>query len=301
MAFNLTQFGSNSSNIKSILGGVNRYYYYNKDGNTLTTPGYFPNNLGLDVGDRIQVVPKVKTDPEEIYVVSSVVDGVVTVTQIDTDGAVDSVNGKTGHVVLDASDVHALPDSTVIPNAIQYETMPIADASNVGQIVEYVGATDSTYTNGYFYKNQSTPVYTGTVEFSPASISGVTTTCSGNAFANFIVANGSGNVTDIIKGTLTYDQSGDLLVFVGLDDTDTQVCTFQLYTQDYIDAGFTFSGTLSDGDVIAFTCTVSESAVYAWNRIDVQPTVMTATGFDATKTQTLKNVNGVLTWVDDVL
>lgn len=152
MAFDINRFGSNSSNIKSILGGVNDYRYYNKDGNTLTTPGYFPDNLGLEVGDRIRVVPQTKTNADEIYVVSSVTNGVVTVTQIDTDGAVDSVNGKTGAVVLDASDVHALPDSTVIPVAIQYETMPTADESNVGKIVEFVGATDATYTNGYFYK-----------------------------------------------------------------------------------------------------------------------------------------------------
>lgn len=176
-------------------------------------------------------------------------------------GAVDSVNGKTGVVVLDAEDVGAVP---------QYETMPTADASNVDLIVQFVGATD-TYTNGYFYKCTSTPAYSGTVEFNPASISGVTATCSGDNFAQFVVNNGSGNVTDIIKGTLTYDQSGDLLVFVGLDDTDTQVCTFQLYTQDYLDAGFTFSGTLSDGDVIAFTTTITETPVYDWSRIDVQP------------------------------
>lgn len=34
---------------------------------------------------------------------------------------------------------------------IQYSTMPTASSSNVGQIVQYTGTTDSTYTNGYFY------------------------------------------------------------------------------------------------------------------------------------------------------
>lgn len=112
MAFDINRFGSNSSNIKSILGGVNDYRYYNKDSNTLTTPGYFPDNLGLEVGDRIRVVPKTKTNADEIYVVSSVTNGVVTVTKIDTDGAVDSVNGKTGVVVLGAEDVGAFPEQT---------------------------------------------------------------------------------------------------------------------------------------------------------------------------------------------
>lgn len=47
-------------------------------------------------------------------------------------GAVDSVNGKTGVVVLSASDVNAVP---------QYETMPTASASNVGELAQYSGVT----------------------------------------------------------------------------------------------------------------------------------------------------------------
>lgn len=142
MAFDITRFGSDSSNVKSILDGVRYYRYFNKDNNTLTTPGYFPADLGLNVGDRIAVVPSTKTNADELYIVTSVANRVVTVTQVDTDGLVDSVNGKTGAVVLDATDVGAIP---------QYSTMPTASADNEGQVVQFVGATD-TYTNGYFYK-----------------------------------------------------------------------------------------------------------------------------------------------------
>lgn len=143
----------------------------------------------------------------------------------DTDqkGQVESVNGKTGAVVLTASDVGALPDSTVIPaaqvnsdwnassgvaeilnkptlgtaaaasttdfataaqgaladtaiqpsdlatvatsgsyadlsnkptipDAIQYSSMPIASIDNLGDIIQFTGTTDSSYTNAYFYK-----------------------------------------------------------------------------------------------------------------------------------------------------
>lgn len=125
MAFKLAQFGSDSSNVKSILGGVNYYRYYNKDNNTLTAPGYFPSDLGLEVGDRIHVVPATKTDPDEIYVVNTIVNGVITVKQIDTDGAVDSVNGKTGNVVLGANDV--LPTQT--DNSGKFLTTNGTDAS----------------------------------------------------------------------------------------------------------------------------------------------------------------------------
>ena len=55
--------------------------------------------------------------------------------------AVDSVNGKTGTVVLDAKDI-----------GLQTSTMPTADLDHVNQIVQYVGTTTSTYTNGYWYK-----------------------------------------------------------------------------------------------------------------------------------------------------
>lgn len=150
-------------------------------------------------------------------------------------------------------------------------TIPAATSSNVGKVYMYTGETNSTYTHGYIYENQETTVYTDSVEFNPASISGTTVTATAGALASLCEEYGSGNITDIIKGTLTYDLAGGLLVFVGLDDTDTQVCTFQLYTEDYEDAGFTFTGTLQDGDVIAFTCTISESSEYGWVRIDVQP------------------------------
>lgn len=36
---------------------------------------------------------------------------------------------------------------------IQHDTMPTADATNEGEIYQYTGTTDSTFTNGYFYKS----------------------------------------------------------------------------------------------------------------------------------------------------
>ena len=35
---------------------------------------------------------------------------------------------------------------------IQYDTMPTASADNLGQIVQFIGTTTSTYTNGLFYE-----------------------------------------------------------------------------------------------------------------------------------------------------
>lgn len=168
---------------------------------------------------------------------------------------------------------------------IKSNIIPTASADNVGQMYIYAGETNATYTHGYIYECVATPIYDATVEFNPASISGTTATCSGSDFAALVATWGSGAIDTIIKGTLTYDESGELLVFVGQDDTNTTVCTFQLYVQDYEDAGFVFTGTFQDGDVINFSCTIEQSgATYAWERINSQP-VPTAEEIGATTSQ----------------
>ena len=79
MAFKITNFGSEVANAKSILGGICYYRFFNADGDTITTAGYFPSNLGLKLYDRICVIPDDPTDADEWYYVSDVTDGVVTV------------------------------------------------------------------------------------------------------------------------------------------------------------------------------------------------------------------------------
>lgn len=84
----------------------------------------------------------------------------------DTDqkGQVESVNGKTGVVVLNASDVGAIP---------QVSTMPTATATNVGGIVQYVGETGANYTNGYFYKSISDGQDPATYSWTEVSMGGL--------------------------------------------------------------------------------------------------------------------------------
>ena len=79
-----------------------------------------------------------------------------------------SVNGKTGTVVLDATDVGALANATTaadIGGVEQVSTMPTPSADNMGDIIQFVGTT-GTYTNGYFYKcvsdGQDEPTYSWT-------------------------------------------------------------------------------------------------------------------------------------------
>lgn len=98
----------------------------------------------------------------------------------DTDqkGQVTSVNGQTGAVTLGINDV--APTQTgksgyvlgtdgfvagwVAPEKIQRSALPQASEDELGNVYQFMGATDSTYTNGYFYKCVSdgatpTPAY----------------------------------------------------------------------------------------------------------------------------------------------
>lgn len=79
MAFKIENFGSEVANAKSILGGVCYYRYFNADGDTLTTAGYFPGTLGLKVGDRICVIPATLSNADAWYYVSAVSGSTVTV------------------------------------------------------------------------------------------------------------------------------------------------------------------------------------------------------------------------------
>lgn len=159
-------------------------------------------------------------------------------------------------------------DKSKIVNA---DTIPTASASNAGYVYLYTGTTNASYTHGYVYQNVKSATYTGTVSFEAATLSGTTVACSGDNFATFLTEAGA-DPTPIVSGTMTYEADATGWRLVGKDSDGNTVTTFMEYVEDYQDAGFTFTGTPQDGDVIAFTCSVTEaSATYTWTRIDVQP------------------------------
>lgn len=57
----------------------------------------------------------------------------------------------------------------------QYTTMPTSSEENVGDIIEYTGVTDSSYTNGYFYKSTKVTVSEATTESLVATQTGFPT------------------------------------------------------------------------------------------------------------------------------
>lgn len=151
-------------------------------------------------------------------------------------GAVSSVNGQTGAVVLNAEDVAATP---------QYSTMPVADSTNVGEIVQFTGATDANYTHGYFYE---------CVETQTQAASAVGTQTAGTGLTNIQVdvatwEEGTGMTED---GSLTMHYFGD-----GWNLSPNAV-------------GVTFDGTPVADDEITVVYTAGTTSC-SWERVDVQP------------------------------
>jgi hypothetical protein len=155
---------------------------------------------------------------------------------------------------------------------VKSDTMPTASASYLGYEYQYFGATDANYTHGYIYECVKNTSYTDSVTYEAATLSGTVVTSTTGALAMLASQYITGDIESIVSGTLTYDSAGELWVFVGKDSEDNTVGTFQVYQQDYEDAGFTFTGTPEDGDVVAFTCTITDNSTYAWQRLNVQPT-----------------------------
>ena len=79
---------------------------------------------------------------------------------------------------------------------IQVSTMPTANASNLGKIVQWIGATD-TYTNGYFYKCVSDGAATPTYSWSNINVQ----------------AQGASSISTLTDVTLTSVSDGQTLVY----------------------------------------------------------------------------------------
>lgn len=138
-------------------------------------------------------------------------------------------------------------------------TMPTPNANNFNKVYLFTGITNANYTHGVIYENQKTATYSATVDFDPTTIS-----CTGSDFIDLISTYIS-NVSEIKSGTLRYIYGGDLWLLTGLDSDGNVVGSFQIYTGDYEDAGWTMPQNPQDNDVVNFECVISESsASYKW-------------------------------------
>lgn len=155
----------------------------------------------------------------------------------------------------------------ICKNAGRRKTMPTPGPKYKGKIVQYVGETTDTYTQGYFYKCTGEDSYSSTVTFANNKIS-----CTGANFLAFIKGKFPTNFTEIVSGTMLYYTAADLWAFDGKNANGTVIAHYQQYTDDFEAEGFVFTGTFRDEETIGFTCSTTVTpGTYTWNQINVQP------------------------------
>ena len=189
---------------------------------------------------------------------------------------------------------------------VKSTSIPTAGANYKGAVYQYVGTTDATYTHGYIYECIETQSYLARAIFEPHYF--VFDENSGDLASFF--ANITDNYLQIKSGRFKYLQAGDIWNINGLDENgDVVFSDHQLYTQDLIDAGFTFivpMEDIADEAEVNYDLTYFEIANYSWNRIDVQPSVISPDGTaevttpDGTDPNAIVNVQYVNTVVGTI-
>ena len=156
--------------------------------------------------------------------------------------AVFMLNGQ-NYKILDSDG--SIPTDRLAKNSIQHYTiMPAANPNLNGVIAQYVGATDGSYTNGYFYKcSQGT-----------SSATASQTTGSSLSDVAVVVATFETQATDSGSYVFTYSAADSAWIHDYL-------------IADLVDWGITYTGAPVDGDVI----TVVYDNGLGWTQTDVQP------------------------------
>ena len=126
---------------------------------------------------------------------------------------------------------------------VKSDTIPDAGKKYKNAVYQYVGETNPTYIHGYIYECVSSQSYLARATFEPHDF----------VFdeINHSLTNFFSEITDdylqIKSGRFKYLQAGDVWNINGLDENgDTVFSDYQLYTQDLVDAGFTFIVPMED-------------------------------------------------------
>lgn len=158
--------------------------------------------------------------------------------------------------VIGANELSVITD---MDDAIQVTALPTASADELGKIYQYIGATDSNYTNGYFYKNEMTSASATGTQTEGTGLTAITVS-SPAVFASAFETGFETPIPDSEVVDFEYDGSEWTATADSLSST--------IFDVDITAWGITYTGTPQAYDVISVTYT---AASYAWNRIDVQP------------------------------
>lgn len=193
---------------------------------------------------------------------------------------------------------------------VKSNVIPDAGEKYVDAVYQYVGETNETYTHGYIYECVSSQSTLARAIYTPAYF---VFDENRGSLVNFF-----SEITDdylqVVSGRFKYLQAGDIWNINGLDENgNTVFSNYQLYTQDLIDAGFTFivpMGDIEDDEEVSYELKYFQQTNYAWNRIDVQPSIIepdgevvvdTPDGSNENAVVNVEYVNNVVGTIEDVL
>lgn len=174
--------------------------------------------------------------------------------------------------VIDEDQLSLITDET----EGQVKTFPVASADYEGQILQYVGVTDSTYTNGYFYKctaQGTSPetyawVQTDTQPAGSAYTAGTGIDITNNVVSvdNTVLVNNQTGASSVnIKGS-NNDKSNSVAVGSGSSITNNQAVAVGWGSQAGYDCTAVGAGSIAYDDystAVGFGATVPSGVAYA--------------------------------------
>ena len=237
--------------------------------------------------DVVQNIVNLKLDIDKLYASK------LSISDIDdalSDTSLNPVQNKVIKLTIDQLSGSLLDKIDKKEDKFRYTVMPIASIDYVGKIVEYIGVTDSTYTNGYFYQCRYDGTNYSWVQKNVQPSSGGT---GGDG-----VVDGYYNSTDHLfyeestfinpitgdNNTLYVSLDTDLLyrynglIFIRVDEHDgqtIQVDTMPTASIDELNKIYQFVGTTTANYINGYfyKCiydTTQIPAIYRWDNIDVQ-------------------------------
>ena len=169
-----------------------------------------------------------------------------------------------------------LNDQTDLQNVLdskidKYETFPNASESYENQIAQYIGLSNQSYTNGYFYKCINNGDIPDSITFTPNTgvetivsitpenfVAFITPWCEGRSFGP----------SDVTHGTIGIYSSTQYSMTIETDDGDFAHGVFTITELEA--AGFTFTPPFGSQQGATFVCSIGQKD-YIWSQINVQP------------------------------
>ena len=187
-----------------------------------------------------------------------------------------NIISATGGVAEWGNITGTLNDQTDLQNVLdskidKYETFPNASESYENQIAQYIGLSNQTYTNGYFYKCINNGDIPDSITFTPNTgvetivsitpenfVAFITPWCEGRSFGP----------SDVTHGTIGIYSSTQYSMTIETDDGDFAHGVFAITELEA--AGFTFTPPFDSQQGATFVCSIGKKD-YIWSQINVQP------------------------------